>query len=52
MPSSQQPVARVTMEVISSKPLLELFFRSVFGNAGRLRWVAALCFQASCGEIT
>ena len=41
-----------TMEVISSKPLLEWFFRSVFGNTGRLQWVAALCFQASCGEIT
>ena len=42
----------VTMEVISSKPLLEWFFRSVFGNTGRLQWVAALFFQASCGEIT
>ena len=42
----------VTMKVISSKPPLEWFFRSVFGNTGRLQWVAALCFQASCGEIT
>ena len=36
----------ITMEVISSKPLLEWFFRSVFGNAGRLQWVATLCFPS------
>ena len=28
----------VTMEVISSKPLLEWFFRSVFGNAESCNW--------------
>ena len=38
--------------VDASRTVLEWFFRSVFGNAGRLQCVAALCFQASCGEIT
>ena len=30
----------VTMEVTSSKPLLEWFFRSVFGNAESCNWYA------------
>ena len=38
------------MEVISSKPLLEWFFKFVLGTQ-KVAIGSCMCFQANCGEI-